>query len=1032
MKEQTPAIASAGYDDDGKQLELQLRTIGKQLQDLQFAVQDDSFKNLQAIKAEVHVAQSKLHKLQMLLGEALEGRNGYSEAKAALSSLVAGSNGAPSRRGSRQEQTDWLLDLDEPMDGQAFVSGELFVRGWVLVPPGEPVITAQLGDLPAINVPHGKTRTDLANTFSDVEYAGQAGFSQRIDVSTLTPGEYPFCLTIRSETGQYVEIKRRIQILAASELERQAISNRPGDFVRLKLEEPAPETLILRGSVLRVSGWAVAQSGIKHLEVWVDGKGPQYATHGLMREDIGSLYDDFTKSTHSGFLWISPTTSLQPGTHKIRLIAVSENGNSAKLEFSVNIDEQTEYGLWAKISQHSHDQILALHEAAAKFSYTPTISIVTPVYRTPEDYLRRCVQSVQEQVYPHWELILVDDCSKQIELTELLESFAREDRRIRVRTLPSNLGIAGATNAGFELCSGEYVALLDHDDEISPEALFRVVEALNENASVDVFYSDEDKIDEKGNYKDGLFKPDWSPDLLLSMNYVCHFLVCRRSLLQEIGGLRLGFDGSQDYDLILRLAERTNKIQRLPMILYHWRIHPQSTASGVSQKPTASDAGRRAIEQHLQRKSVDAQVLETGPGRYRVKYNISSKPEVTIAIPSGGSKTLAAAIESLLTASAYPSYRVVVVDNARNNSVQQQVEKFQGGDRRIDLLDCRDLPFNFSTLCNRAAAATDSPLLLFLNDDTSIITPDWIEVMLEHAQRQEVGAVGPLLLFPNNTIQHAGVVTGLFGVAGHPFRGFPDQPYYFDFSHVIRNCSAVTGACLLTRRDVFDEVGRFDEVNLPTCFQDVDLCLKMVEKGYRIVYTPFARLYHYESFSKKSVAHLPEIDYMKEHWQAVVANDPFYNPNLSRRLDDYSVNYDHLFAVAKRIPVRENQTKTENRSSRTEKNFSAEEIPETPAVRKYSRFGKIKFSASPNPARAVSYGLGQTTLHWTVPGATRVQVRVGSPMGPLFAESGSSGEKSTGPWVETGTMFYLQDASEGNPSSPEQVLSTVRVVIRNS
>src|SRR6202171_54593 len=270
---------------------------------------------------------------------------------------------------------------------------------------------------------------------------------------------------------------------------------------------------------------------------------------------------------------------------------------------------------------------------------------------------------------------------------------------------------------------------------------------------------------------------------------------------------------------------------------------------------------------------------------------ISGHPEISIVIPAGGSEKLRKALKTVLQASTYPNYRIVVVDNSSGKDVWERVKAFQGGGRLVDWLDCRNLPFNFSLLCNRGAAQTTSPYLLFLNDDTSVISPDWMEAMLEHAQRPQVGAVGCMLLFPHGAIQHAGVVIGL-GVAAHPFRGLDERrgPYYSALSHVTRNCAAVTGACLLTRRQVFDEVGRFDEKNLPTCYQDVDLCLKMGERGYRIVYTPYARLYHHESATKIAVAQPHEIEYMHSRWKGMIKNDPFYNPNLSRKSDCYDLD----------------------------------------------------------------------------------------------------------------------------------------------
>ena len=530
-------------------------------------------------------------------------------------------------------------------------------------------------------------------------------------------------------------------------------------------------------------------------------------------------------------------------------------------------------------------------EECRLFGYSPKISIVTPVFRTPEAFLRKCIESVRSQVYENWELILVDDASGEPRLGDILNSYASLDARIRTRTLEGNLGIAGATNIGLEMSNGEYIALLDHDDELSVDALYYVIKTLNEDSSLDVLYSDEDKIDVDDKRCDPFFKPDWSPDLLGSMNYICHFLVSRRSLVEQAGGLRLGFDGSQDYDLILRLTERTDKVRRIPKVLYHWRMHSQSTAMKTGQKPLASDAGRRALEDHVRRIGACASVLEVGACRYRIRYEIPHAPEVAIIVPTGGNARLNTAIKSVLGQTSYNNYRVVVVDNSVGDNVRQWVKALDSGSRPIDWLDCRGMPFNFSSLCNLGAANTNSPFLLFLNDDTSVISSDWLEAMLEHAQRDQVGAVGAQLLFPDGTVQHAGVVVGIFGVAGHPFRGLdPSTPHYFSLSKFVRNCAAVTGACLMTRRDIFTKVGGFDEKNLPTCFQDVDLCLKMVETGYRIVYTPYACLYHYESATKKSIARVQEIQYMQERWKSFIEDDPFYNPNLTRTSDGYELD----------------------------------------------------------------------------------------------------------------------------------------------
>lgn len=908
--------------------------------------------------------------------------------------------------------TQLKFNLDEPAENQEFASGEVLVRGWALSPESELSITARLGDSREIGISHGKPRTDVATAYPVIPDALHSGFSGRIPVSHLHPGEYDFTLQIRSAGSPAVEVRRKLRIADSSQLRREAFSSSSSDFLRIKLDEPSESGVVLCGSVLKVSGWAVAKTGIEQIEIWLDNKGPHIAHYGMMREDIGSLYDqEFPGASHPGFLWIGKTDHLHPGIHSLKIIAKSKGGGSAQISASIEIDARSEYDHWSSLNKLTADELVGLLEASGSLSCTPKLSIVTPVFKTPQSFLTKCVDSVKKQVYPNWELVLVDDGSGDPRLTALLTRLADGDRRITVKTLPSNLGIAGATNAGIELCTGEYVALLDHDDELSPDALFSVVQEIARDPSIDVFYSDEDKLDERGVRRDPFFKPDWSPDLLLSMNYVCHFLVCRRTLLQQLGGLRLGFDGSQDYDLILRLSEHTSKIHRIPKVLYHWRSHENSTAGVKDQKPAASEAGRRAVEQHLQRQGINAQVEETGTCRYRVKYTILGQPEVAIIVPTGGSSTLETALESVLSRTSYRNFRIVVVDNSRAG-VAARVEPFKQGRQPVELLDCRNLPFNFSLLCNKAARATTSEYLLFLNDDTSIITPDWIESMLEHAQRDSVGAVGSLLLFPNGTIQHAGVVNGLFEFAGHGFRGLPNTPFYFDLSHVIRNCSAVTGACLMTRRAAFDSVQGFDEINLPTCFQDVDLCLKMLDKGCRIVYTPFAKLFHYESFSKKAVADLPELKYMKQRWASYIDDDPYYNPNLTRCAEDYSLRYDQVFL--------------EKRTSTAPLSPTSSGI-RTAAAKKLGRFGQIKFYAATAQSASGPTSLNQATVFWDVAGPEKVQIRVGSPMGTIFVEGRPSGSATTGHWVSPGIVFYLLDATESTSGSPDKVLSVLQL-----
>lgn len=661
------------------------------------------------------------------------------------------------------------------------------------------------------------------------------------------------------------------------------------DQVHITSDFPSPQNVTPLCGKMEIRGWASAKSGIAKLEIFIGDRPVENVEYGIARPDVGDHLPAFLGSDRSGFRAFVEVNRFRNGRQDLRITCKARSGFIQQLICPVIIDPRTEYQIWLERNS-VNDRMRKQLEAERKlFQYTPKISIVTPVYKTPKDLLVRCIESVQEQVYPNWEHILVDDGSESSQLRGLLQEYARRDERIRVFSMPRNSGIALATNEGLKRCAGEFVGFLDHDDEIAPNALFEVVNELNLDRDWDLFYTDEDKIATDGGHTDPYFKPDWSPDLLLSANYICHFLVCRRSLLEAVGGLRTGFEGSQDYDLALRLTERTDRVRRIPKVLYHWRISATSTASSIHQKPAASFAGLRAIQERLDRTAPGATAEEIFPSVYRARYPLKSRPEIDIIIPTGGSPKLEKALQTVLEQTTYPNYRITVVDNSRSDSVQKLVRGFDNTSHPIHLMDCRRIPFNFSLLCNRPARISDSPYLLFLNDDTSIITPDWIEAMLEHAQRPEVGAVGALLLFPDDRIQHAGVILGPYGLAGHSFRFMTPERHYFSLPKITRNCSAVTGACLLTRRETFWEVGGFEEVELPLAFQDVDFCLKLHKKGYRIIYTPHAMLYHYESATKTKVAFQYEIDYMKQHWGNYIVDDPHYNPNLTRNREDYSL-----------------------------------------------------------------------------------------------------------------------------------------------
>lgn len=517
---------------------------------------------------------------------------------------------------------------------------------------------------------------------------------------------------------------------------------------------------------------------------------------------------------------------------------------------------------------------LALQRMAAEadeLSAKPLIDVVMPVCDPALKWLESAVASVQHQCYPNWRLCIADDASTHSEVVDFLEQTAARDERVRVVRLGQRSGIAAATNAAIALGSGEYICLLDHDDELALHALQMIVEAINQHKAVDILYSDECLLGTAGEKIDPLFKPDYSPDLLLSMNYIGHLLCLRRTLLMEVGGLRPQCDGSQDYDLLLRLTEKTSEVLHIPDVLYFWRKVCGSTADSIEAKPYAETAAMAALKEACMRRSAPAEVSSVMPGRYRVRYHIRRRYLVSIVVPTKHRKGLVdACITGILERTRYPNFEIVVVDNAPE-------EQFTF-DRRCRVVPAGDA-FNWSLLNNLGAAAAQGDILLFLNDDTEVTSGDWLEELVAQASRKEVGAVGAKLFFPDGSIQHAGIVLGMGGVAGHAFYRQDDNVYsYMDLTKVVRNVSAVTGACLATRSDVFASLGGFDE-HLRVSYGDVDYCLRIQQAGLWVVWTPNAVLVHKEGASRGALQPAADEQEFCRKWD-VRKGDPFVNKHL--------------------------------------------------------------------------------------------------------------------------------------------------------
>lgn len=573
-----------------------------------------------------------------------------------------------------------------------------------------------------------------------------------------------------------------------------------------------------------------------------------------------------------------------------------------------------DYGTW--FSQNRVTEKELERQRSLTFEEPVKISIAVPVYNTPETYLREMIESVCTQSYPHWELCIADASpvfiqgdfsrekpdtgsrrSKATRLTAVIREYQEKDSRIRYRILETNRSISDNTNQAMEMATGEFVALLDHDDLLEPDALYEMAQELMGPDGADMVYTDEDKMNRKGSkFLTPNMKPDFNPDLLRSNNYICHFLAVRRSLIAKVGGFREEFDGAQDYDFILRCSEAAGKIAHVHRVLYHWRTHEGSTSDNPDSKLYAFEAGKRAVQAHLDRLGIRAFVEETKDlGYYRVRYALEGDPMVSIIIPNRDEKeTLQKCLESILEKTEYDRYEILVVEN---NSEKEETFSFYeeiDGKNNVRVLYWKDA-FNYSAINNFAARQAKGEYLVLLNNDTEVITRGWMKELLSNCQRKEVGMVGAKLYFPDDTIQSAGTIIGLGGLADHAFVNMPrKQDGYMHRASIQMNLSGVTAACAMVKRSVYEEVGGLEE-ELTVAFNDVDLGLKIVTAGYLIVYDPYAELYHYESKSRgvsdeKNERHKREVKYAQEKWAAFLEKgDPCYNRNLTLAKHNFSL-----------------------------------------------------------------------------------------------------------------------------------------------
>lgn len=560
---------------------------------------------------------------------------------------------------------------------------------------------------------------------------------------------------------------------------------------------------------------------------------------------------------------------------------------------AVNYDE------W-RLSKLPNEQTLKA-QRETQFEYTPKISIIVAAFNTPVPYLKDMIDTVRDQSYTNWQLCIADGSTDDTVQNYVRDHYGSEEK-IVLKRLAENYGIAGNMNEAMKMADGDFIALYDHDDTLTPDALFEFVKAYNEDPSLEVFYSDEDKMNSDATkYFQPNFKPDFNIDLLCSNNYICHFFMVKKSIIDQVGMFRKEYDGAQDYDFILRCCEAAGPehIHHVPKVLYHWRTHEQSTSSNPESKMYAFDAGTRAVQAHYDRMHIKAVASKSDwLGWYRTKYILQSHPLISIIIPNKDhTDDLDRCIQSIEKKSAYKNYEYIIVENnSTDPATFDYYHQLEASNPKAHVVYWQ-AAFNYSALNNFGAAHAKGDYFLLLNNDTELINSDCLEEMLGYCMREDVGAVGARLLYPDDTVQHAGVIIGIGGIAGHTFIGLEkDDPGYFNYAMSARDYSAVTAACMLVKRSVYEEVGGFNE-QLAVAFNDVDFCLKIREAGYLIVYDPYAQLYHYESKSRgmedtpeKVQRFNNEIKTIENRWHDILEKgDPCYNPNLTLERSDFSL-----------------------------------------------------------------------------------------------------------------------------------------------
>ena len=767
--------------------------------------------------------------------------------------------------------------------------GYLIVTGWTLTDSGTARVEAIINGEPRGTVEYGELRLDAAALHPGFPAGAQCGFTGEIPVGDLGDGFHDCIVRIWANDTDHAELTTTFEV------DNHAFQT--GRVIG-RIDLPVRGALFIPREIAIVSGWVMAPPGIRSIQPLIDGQPRGRIDYGALRPDIGKRRRQYPNADHCGFSGSIPMHGLEPGNHELLVRITSNDGKTLELNQRIEVEGTDAVDGGVPVLNRHYRQWLDKQALFAKpieetsGSREIALELLSPLAGTQPEDIEQFVMSLQDLVDERWRLTLVGSCDASPDALAAAEAVA--STCARTRYLPgAEASTTAQLNEALAQSEANWVAILQPGVRLSPDALARSRIAIAAHPDSRILYTDHDYLDTVTGVRWNPFlKPDWSPDLYLAMDYLGPLLLLRRQSVLDVGGLRDGRGPAAVRDLVLRLTDDSAAVLHVPGILAT-ELRPAPSRDEPWHLSEWTDNDRKTVSDALARRRVKAEVIEgLHPGVWRVRYDIQDMPGVTAVIPTGGKLALLRpCLDDLLTKTNYPNFDILLVDNSQGDDVANLVAELSQRYPNVRRIVDDRKPFNYSALINASIPHVETPLVLMLNDDITVIDPEWLTAMVEHAQRPEVGIVGAKLLYPDDTIQHAGVILGPFGGSVHVFKRLPgNEPGYFDLPDAVRNYSAVTFACALIDRAVFEEIGGLDAENLPVAFNDTDFCLRAREAGFEVVYTPHAALYHHESVTKTVIAHPSEIGYLRERWAGVIAHDPYYNPNLTRQGEDARLN----------------------------------------------------------------------------------------------------------------------------------------------